>query len=230
MVKKFISISVFPGKTGYTYYNYYFNLLKINAAYQPLKCNNLLESIRFALNNDISGISVSMPYKKDVISFLDYADSLVVKYNSCNTVLIKDNKLYGYNTDFYGAENLKKYIDNHDVVILGNGCMANMIKDVLINYNCKLYARSLNNWNDRHIDNVSYINCTALGTSTEDSPFDNLPNTNLVIDLSLKPNNLKNQCFYKKVKYISGIEFYKVQFQKQFELYTGYKIENIITL
>ena len=70
------------------------------------------------------------------------------------------------------------------------------------------------------------INCTALGTSTFDSPYklgQIPPDARVVIDLTIKDNELQEQCKIARVKYISGREFYRAQFLKQFEIYTGIK-------
>lgn len=221
-MKKFISLSQYPGKTGYYYYTKFFQKYNLPYTYEPRGSTDLKSSINQALSENVSGISISMPFKQQIIDYLDLADQEVIDYNSCNTVLVKDKTLIGYNADYYGALNVIKYIDHSDrVAILGNGSMANMFYKMLKDYNVSLVARNLNNWDMRLNTFDVYINCTSLGTVTTESPFETLPNCKLVIDLALKENQLSNQCNKLGTKYFSGLEFYKHQFLNQFKIYTG---------
>ena len=223
-MKKFISLSKHPGTTCQYYYTKFFNQNNIDATYIPQGTDNLAQSLAVALEEEVDGISISMPYKQEIIQYLDYADSLVTRYQSCNTVLIKNKKLFGFNTDFYGANYIISQIPDHlTVSILGDGSMGTMIKLMLKN-DPLVISRKSNNWNDRHKLRGAVINCTSFGTATLDSPFSALPTLELVIDLAIKNNQLEEQCQQGNVKYIHGIEFYKYQFQKQFEIYTGTSI------
>lgn len=222
MKKIVVSLSQYPGTTGKTYYTKFFQKYNLDYTYEPLGTDNLDKSVYEVLNQGVSGISISMPFKKDIIKYLDVLDQSVVDYNSCNTILVKNNQLIGYNSDLYGILHVKNYIKPTDgITILGNGCMSQMFQKVLLDYNVKIYARSLGNWDKKSTPADVIINCTALGTSTDQSPFVTIPQCNLVIDLSLKPNQLKNQCQRAVTKYIPGIEFYKYQFLNQFKIYTG---------
>jgi shikimate dehydrogenase len=165
-----------------------------------------------------------MPFKNEIISYLDDMESLVVEYDSCNTVLIVDNKLHGFNTDYYGARVVIDRIPYaQKVLILGDGVMGKMILS-MIPY-AGVCSRNRGNWNKRHALVDTIINCTACGTMSDESPLEHIPaTTSLVIDLAAKPNKLQEQCKEAKVGYIPGIEFYKHQFIRQFEIYTGITI------
>lgn len=71
------------------------------------------------------GINVTIPYKETVIPYLDSIDESAKKIGAVNTVVNKDGKLLGYNTDFYGLKALieKAEIEIKDkkVLILGSG-------------------------------------------------------------------------------------------------------------
>lgn len=223
-MKKFISLSQYPGKTGQYYYTKFFNLYNIQATYEPRGTDNLAQSLAIALEERVDGVSVSMPYKKEIIKYLDQADDLVTTYQSCNTVVIRNRKLIGYNTDFYGAKYVLSQIpDQFNVTILGDGSMGSMIKQMLSNMPLVI-SRKLGNWGQQDGIKGTAINCTSFGTATSQSPFLNMPNLDLMIDLAIKPNQLEEQCRSLGIKYIRGIDFYKYQFQKQFEIYTGITI------
>lgn len=219
MIRNYYSISLYPGKTGETYYNKYFKLKNLPYTYTALKCTNLSESVNDLLNRNASGFSVSMPYKQQIISYLDVIDKSVSDFSSCNTVVINDGKLHGYNTDYYGMIHLLKSATNN-INILGNGAMGSMFKK-LLGDDATVYSRSLGNWKDIHNITGTMINCTGLGTSVMDSPFVELPKLDCVIDLAMSDNILKKQCVMHSVKYVEGKEFYHRQFKNQFEIYTG---------
>ena len=88
--------------------------------------------------------------------------------------------------------------------------------------NLNVAARRLDTWENKDLPTDVVINATALGTSTQESPFVKLPSgVKLVIDLAVKENDLTKQCLDAGVKYLSGMEFYKQQFLTQFKIYTG---------
>lgn len=229
-MKKYISLSQYPGKTGQYFYTEFFKYYQIDAVYEPRACDNIEQSITTALEENVSGISVSMPFKQTVIKQLHSRSSSVSLYNSCNTIVNDQGLLSGYNADLAGVEYVCKNIKIDDsITILGAGAIGSMFVKYLedTHYdNLNVCARSLGTWSNRYKPADVVINCTALGTSTEESPYklgQIPPNAMLIIDLAIKDNELKEQCKNYGIKYISGREFYREQFLKQFEIYTGIK-------
>jgi shikimate 5-dehydrogenase len=230
-MKKYYSISEYPGTTGSYYYNTFFNKHNIDATYTPVKAtvDTFEQTLTDLKNNGAAGISISMPFKHLVLNYLDSKSLDVVTYNSCNTILNTDGFLTGYNTDLAGVmaavANIKYY---EKTLILGNGCIGRMFYKYmkLLGYSdVKLVSRNLNNWENRHKVCDILINCTALGTVNNSSPLDRLDdNTRLIIDLSIKTGKLCEQSLEKSVEYMSGMEFYKNQFIKQHFIYTGIKV------
>jgi shikimate 5-dehydrogenase len=171
-----------------------------------------------------------MPFKQQASLMLNYCDFSVSNYNSCNTIVIKDKKLYGYNTDIEGVIQTSTKIQSKSVAILGDGAMANMYSKYLSNRDItiNMYSRRLQNWDDRHDDNAEVvINCTGIGTVDDESPLLSLKNKKLVIDLAVKKKKLYRQCITDNIAYISGSMFYKHQFFKQFMLYTGVSVNEL---
>ena len=219
-MKKFYSISQYPGKTGKYFYSSFFNFHNLDNIYIPLGTDDFNDTFLEILPK-ASGISISMPFKQKVISYLNEVDKYASEHNSCNTVKIDNNKSYGYNCDLEGVISVSKHLEpNQSISILGNGCMGKMFLKYLADYKVNIFSRSLNNWDLRHDNYDVVINCTSLGTSTRESPIDLFQNTKLVIDLSLNDNDLKKLCFENNIQYINGIEFYKAQFLKQYCIYT----------
>lgn len=71
------------------------------------------------------GINVTIPYKEKVIPMLDYVDSSAKKIGAVNTVVNRNGKLYGYNTDYSGMRALVlrvgAEIEGKKVLIIGTG-------------------------------------------------------------------------------------------------------------
>jgi shikimate dehydrogenase len=229
-MKKFISLSQYPGKTGQYFYTEFFKHYNIDATYEPLACADVEQSIKQAIDNGVSGISISMPFKKAVIPLLNKNHPYVNLYNSCNTIKIDKGTTQGYNADLAGVEYVCKQIKKGDkITILGAGAIGSMFVKYLEEEhyeNLNVCTKSSNTWNNRYVYSDVVINCTSLGTSTFDSPYrfgQIPPAARVVIDLAIKDNELQEQCKIARVKYISGREFYRAQFLKQFEIYTGIK-------
>ena len=79
----------------------------------------------------IAGINVTIPYKEEIIKYLDNVSEEAKNIGSVNTVFIKDGKSYGYNTDYFGFGNMLKREDVNPegkiVVVLGAGGAAKAI-------------------------------------------------------------------------------------------------------
>ncbi len=89
----------------------------------------------FIKARDFCGINVTIPYKERVIPMLDYVDPAALEIGAVNTVVNKDGRLYGYNTDYSG---LKALIDRigleikgKKVLIIGTGGTAKTATRVL---------------------------------------------------------------------------------------------------
>jgi len=79
----------------------------------------------FIKQKNFKAINVTIPYKKAVIPYLDEISEKATLIGAVNTIVNKNGKLYGYNTDFAGLAALIKYnnieIAHKKVLILGSG-------------------------------------------------------------------------------------------------------------
>ena len=79
----------------------------------------------FMKSKDFKAINVTIPYKQMVIPHLDFIDETAKKIGAVNTIVNRDGRLYGYNTDFFGMRALILKngieIENKKVLILGSG-------------------------------------------------------------------------------------------------------------
>ena len=75
--------------------------------------------------HDFRAINVTIPYKQTVIPYLDFISDEAKEIGAVNTIVNKEGKLYGYNTDFFGMKSLIERtgiaINQKNVAILGGG-------------------------------------------------------------------------------------------------------------
>lgn len=80
-------------------------------------------------------VNVTIPYKQDVIPFLDFISEEASKIGAVNLVVNRNGKLYGYNTDYYGLKYLfdenKISLKNKKCLILGTGGTSKTAEKVL---------------------------------------------------------------------------------------------------
>ncbi|MFA5389337.1 MAG: shikimate dehydrogenase [Candidatus Omnitrophota bacterium] len=107
-------------------HNAAFKALGINAEYRQFEVKpEELED--FILNRkDVAGFNITVPHKEKSIAFLDSIDPLARSIGAVNTVVIKEEKLTGYNTDSYGfiaalKEDIDFDIKGKTVFVLGSG-------------------------------------------------------------------------------------------------------------
>ena len=79
----------------------------------------------FLTNCEYDGFNVTIPYKKEVMKYLSYISPEAEKIGAVNTVVNKNGKLYGYNTDIGGLESMIKStfvsLKDKNVLVLGSG-------------------------------------------------------------------------------------------------------------
>ena len=92
----------------------------INAVYLAFETEDMEGCIRSIRALNIKGMSVTIPFKSAVIPYLDEIDPLAGKIGAVNTIINKDGRLSGYNTDALGA---LKAIEEKKVILPGRTCL-----------------------------------------------------------------------------------------------------------
>ena len=174
---------------------------------------------------DFFGINVTIPYKQSVIPYLDYIDDNAKHIGSVNTVVNKNGKLHGYNTDFEGLMALIKRanidITDKKALILGTGGASLTAKAVLEKLNAKeiLFVSRTDGKNkityedavSLHNDAEIIINTTPVGMypSVDNCAIslDNFKNLKLVADVVYNPlrTDLVITAENKGIKAIGGL-------------------------
>src|SRR6516165_3050533 len=97
----------------------------VNAVYLALHAKSLDDLIHCLRDIPINGISVTMPYKEQILKYLDKTDPLTAKIGACNTVVrSQDGKLYGFNTDVSGVVRpleMRLRLPASKILVLGAG-------------------------------------------------------------------------------------------------------------
>jgi shikimate dehydrogenase len=103
-----------------------------NMVYQALGCNavllacaypNLSKTLETIKTLSVGYLAVTMPFKEEIVPYLDEMSPAVSQLQAANTVIVRDGKLEGYNTDVDGiAYALRKVsLANKNVLIIGAG-------------------------------------------------------------------------------------------------------------
>ncbi len=156
----------------------------------------------FLQKRDFLAINVTIPYKETVMPYLDEISEDAKKIGAVNTIVHRDGKLYGYNTDYYGAEMLIKSAaldpKGKKVLILGTGgtckTLSAVVQDMGAREIIKVSRRSGVTYEEayaHHTDAEIVINTTPVGMfpHSENCPIDLSVFENLegVVDVIYNP-------------------------------------------
>jgi shikimate dehydrogenase len=111
-------------------HNSVFKRLGRNAVYLAFEVKDLEEALRGMRGLEVKGVSVTIPFKTEVVPFLDKVGGLAKKIGAVNTIVNRRGKLIGYNTDCDGALGAleeKMNLRGKKVILLGAGGAARAI-------------------------------------------------------------------------------------------------------
>lgn len=108
----------------------------IDTAEAPAKDWELKELLDAARTMGFNGLNITHPHKQEVLEFLDEVDERAAKIGAVNTVVIRDGKFYGYNTDVTGfGRGLEQGLPHaklDNIVQVGAGGAGNAVAQSLI--------------------------------------------------------------------------------------------------
>lgn len=191
-------------------------------------------------------INVTIPYKKEVIPYLDEIHEHAQYIKAVNTIVNHDGKLKGYNTDYDGfLYMIKKHnieIRGRKVLVIGNGGAAQAVLAVLKDLNASdivivkykqepdtvTYEEAAKN----HLDASVIVNTSPVGMypNVDVSPMDITLYTHLnaVIDIIANPSitKLMRQARSQGIMAINGLEMLVAQAKYAIEIFLDIKIED----
>lgn len=205
-----ISLAKYPGTFGVRVHNAMIRHHNIDAEYQACSSDNLAESINLIRKHNIAACSVSMPFKIQIMPYLDCVHNTAMIVGAVNTVINDNGFLTGYNTDLEGARWASSHAHGR-IALLGNGGMSRAFQAVLEN-DYTLITRD--NWHllDEKFDTI--INATPIGMLDNCSPVE-VYHHQLAIDSVVKITK-----FVKLSKHaINGIDISLRQAAAQYKIY-----------
>ena len=126
----------------------------------------------FLRSGNFSGINVTVPYKKAVIPFLDELSDTAARLGAVNTIVCRNGKLIGHNTDFFGFQTMFKAsrldVAGKKVLVLGSGGASNTAVAALQDAGADVIVISRSGENhygnlDKHADAAVIVNTTPVG-------------------------------------------------------------------
>jgi len=126
----------------------------------------------FLKNGDFTGINVTIPYKKDVIPYLDELSDTAKKLGAVNTIVRRGGKLIGHNTDYFGFSSMVVRsglrVSGKKVLVLGSGGASNTAVAVLNEMGAQVIVISRagdNHYGNLHLhkDTAVIVNATPVG-------------------------------------------------------------------
>lgn len=196
----------------------------------------------FLKNGDFTGINVTIPYKKDVIPYLDALSPAAQKIGSVNTIVRRaDGSLFGHNSDYFGFVSLVKHsgiaVEGKKVLVLGSGGTSNMVVTALRDLGAApvVISRSgENNYGNLHLhsDASVIVNATPVGMypNTGVSPIDlnRFPKLDGVLDVIYNP--AKTQLLLDAeslgIPHENGLWMLVAQAKEASEYFTGKKLSD----
>ena len=132
-------------------------------------------------NPNLEGLNVTIPYKKEVIPFLQHSSAVVQEIHACNCIRKFNNELYGYNTDVIGFEkSLLPFLKPHHThaLILGTGGASAAVQWVLQKLNIQYQVVSRKGNTNLTYDQLSASVIESHTLIINTSPLGMYPNTN----------------------------------------------------
>lgn len=220
-----------------------------------LKLNDIVLKLR---GDNTVGVNVTIPYKTDIIKYLDNVSEEVKNIGAVNTIMFNNGKLTGYNTDYFGfGMTLKKNninIVGKTVYIMGTGGASKAIFQYLKDNNVSdiiFITRDIEKAKTKYpnqryilykdIENVNFnrdllINCTPLGmygfidSSLVVKDFNFVLKFRYVIDIVYNPRKteLLQFCEKNNIENINGLYMLVAQAVKSQEIWNNTHIDEKI--
>jgi len=215
-----------------------------DSEYKLFPISSLKELPSLIKNNpNLVGLNITIPYKEEVLNYIDNKDEIVKSVGATNTIKIKRESnrisLKAFNTDVLGFENsIKPLLKEHhkNALILGSGGASKAAEHVLrqlgieflvVSRNPSSMQISYQDLNEKLVTNYSLIiNSTPIGTFPNISEYPNIPfefltNKHLLFDMVYNPSETM---FLKKAKEMganikNGLEMLQLQAEESWKIW-----------
>ncbi|MEW7292742.1 shikimate dehydrogenase family protein [Aquimarina sp. 2304DJ70-9] len=224
------------------YFSEKFEKENIDCQYNNFDLKQIEELKQVTENTNIKGLNVTIPYKEDVISYLDNLDPVAKEIGAVNVIKFnKNQQLTGYNSDHYGfTESLKPLLNEtiKKALILGTGGASKAIAYALNQLDIRYTFVSRNpdfnelSYNDLDEDIIGeyklIINCTPIGTHPKVENYPNIPyeyitENHVLYDLIYNPDQttFMKKGLKKGAKVSNGLQMLILQAEKAWEIWNS---------
>jgi shikimate dehydrogenase len=224
------------------FFEAHFKSLEIDATYDLLEIQSIDRVIPF-LKGGYQGLNVTVPYKETILPFLDELSPEALAIGAVNTVVFKEGKTIGYNTDAYGFQQaIKPFLtfEHERALILGTGGSSKAVAYVLRNIGIQVnfLSREKSGANVYPYDSVNdamlgacklIVNCTPVGMfpHVEDCPLTSLNGigaSHLMVDLIYNPEEtlLLSEAKKRGASTLNGLPMLKAQALKSWEYWNQF--------
>lgn len=211
-----------------------------DSAYELFEIDKI-EKLRDVLEDNeenLLGLNVTIPYKQEVMPFLDEIDEAAAEIGAVNVIKLQDGKLKGYNSDYYGFKaSLENFLEGTlpKALILGTGGASKAVERALKDLGIEAQYVSRKNSEgildyqqvaDKIGEYKLIINTTPLGMypntdACPDLPYHKMDESYFLFDLVYNP---EETLFMKKgrengAKAIHGMEMLIGQAEKAYEIW-----------
>jgi shikimate dehydrogenase len=179
------------------FFNHKFEQDNINAIYKSFYSDDIKDSVFAARILNFSGFAISMPFKTEVLEYVDEIDPVAQIIGAANTVVNNNGHFKAYNTDWIGVSNFFKDKDLKHINIIGTGGFAKAIMYAFTQLDINFSI--LNRKNIPNIDKVTgeyFINATPA-------------------EIKSKINTIFDARGFTEI----GKEIFKLQAEEQYKLY-----------
>ena len=198
----------------------------------------------FMEKKDFKAINVTIPYKCDVIPYLSELDPLAKRIGAVNTIVNRDGKLCGYNTDYFGflylLDKNNISVAGKKVLVLGNGGVAQPVflalselgaaNVITVKYKEEAGTVTYEEAARFHPDADIIINTSPVGMfpNVDAAPIDLMPYKNLSAAVDLIANPLKTKFLreaeQKRAKTAGGLSMLVAQAKYAVEFFLDVSI------
>jgi shikimate dehydrogenase len=209
----------------------------------PLSSINEIETL-MKDTKGLTGLNVTIPYKEQIINYLDEVDPAAKKIGAVNVIKIKDGKRKGFNTDsdaFF--ETIEKWLPKDKTfkaLVLGTGGSSKAVQQALtkLNLNFKLVSREKGRGDFTYEDvrkkpeileeSLLLINTTPLGMhpKTDATPpvdYEQITSDHYVYDLIYNPARTQflQKAEMRGATIKNGLEMLHVQAEKSWKIWNN---------
>lgn len=197
---------------------------------------------QYLKEGDFTGSNVTIPYKKDVIPYLDELTPVAEKLGAVNTIVRRaDGSLLGHNTDYYGFQSLLHRtgvsVSGKKALVLGSGGASRTVCAVLAEHGANVIVISRSGQDNygnlsRHADACVLVNTTPVGmypdTGVSPVNLSCLPKLECVLDLIYNParTQLLLDAESRGIPCANGLWMLVAQAKESAEYFTGSPISD----